>query len=147
MIHNDNEPKSYEINGSNYKLFAHNVCQTQSMSEKLTKLGVNSRAPTLVLTECLLIYLEPQDARNIISWTRDFFSDSPFVGILNYEMIEPDDTFGRKMIENLKDRGCELKGILGCPNMQAQEQRMLESLAGGDHKVQAECVPMDKVYE
>jgi len=46
-------------------------------------------------------------------------------------MIGPADSFGQKMIENLRDRGCELKGIEGCPDKEAQEQRMRECLGEG----------------
>lgn len=95
------------------------MTKTENLGKKLSAMGVSSSIPTLVLTECLLIYLTPEDTRGIISWTKDYFHDSPFLGILNYEMIGPDDTFGRKMVENLKERGCELKGIEGCPNVEA----------------------------
>jgi hypothetical protein len=56
----------------------------------------------------------------VLQWTNSFFASSPFLGILNYEMICPFDTFGRKMVENLRDRGCELKGIEGCPGVEEQ---------------------------
>lgn len=81
---------------------------------------MRSDVPTLVLTECLLIYLTPEDSRSILSLTNQYFHDSPFLGVLNYEMIGPDDNFGKKMLENLKERGCELKGIEGCPDVPSQ---------------------------
>jgi len=60
MILNDSaESSPYEINADNYKLFACNVCDTQSLSAKLQEFKVAGNVPTLVLTECLLIYLEP----------------------------------------------------------------------------------------
>jgi len=39
-------------------------------------------------------------------------------------MINPFDMFGKKMVDNLRDRGCELLGIDQCPTMETQEQRM-----------------------
>jgi hypothetical protein len=50
-------------------------------------------------------------------------------------MIGPDDSFGRKMLENLKERGCELKGIEGCPDTASQIKRMEDCLATEGHKV------------
>ena len=86
--------------------------------------GVDKTCPTLVLTECLLIYLKPQDSVNIIRWCSQFWNTAPFVGVVNYEMINPFDMFGKKMVDNLRDRGCELLGIDQCPTMETQEQRM-----------------------
>ena len=51
------------------------------------------------------------------------------------------------MLENLRDRGCELKGIEACPTVEAQIQRMNECLSGGDYKWEAECYPMHTVYD
>ena len=124
MIQEWDDPKSFEINSKNYKLFAANVCHTESLGQKLQAFGVKQNVPTLILTECLLIYLTPDDSRGILRWSSEFFTESPFLGVLNYEMIGPDDSFGRKMLENLKDRGCELKGIEGCPDTESQVKRM-----------------------
>ena len=41
MVLNDKEASSpYEINADNYKLFAHNVCDTENLSIKLTQFSV-----------------------------------------------------------------------------------------------------------
>ena len=48
----------------------------------------------MVLTECLLVYLKPTDGINVLKWAGSFFKDSKFLGIMNYEMIEPFDSFG-----------------------------------------------------
>jgi O-methyltransferase involved in polyketide biosynthesis len=95
MIQDWTENKSYEINSSNYKLFAANVTHSESLGQKLKQFGVSSTSPTLILTECLLIYLTPDESRGVLSWTKEYFNDSPFVAVLNYEMIGPDDNFGR----------------------------------------------------
>ena len=85
--------------------------------------------PTLVLTECLLVYLKNEDSNKIIQWCSSFFNEAPFVGILNYEMIEPFDAFGQTMVNNLRDRGCDLLGLEGCPTIEAQIQRMANYFA------------------
>ena len=60
MIPNDAfENSPYEINAENYKLFACNVCDTQTLTSKMQEFQVAGNIPSLVLTECLLIYLEP----------------------------------------------------------------------------------------
>jgi tRNA wybutosine-synthesizing protein 4 len=40
-----------------------------------------------------------------------------------YEQIRPFDAFGKIMIENLRRRGCELRGLEAHPTIQAEEDR------------------------
>lgn len=57
-------------------------------------------APTLLLTECVLIYLKPDESTKVLNFAKEFFKgDTAF---LNYEMINPSDPFGRMMLENLE---------------------------------------------
>lgn len=100
----------------------------------------------MVLTECLLIYLNNQDSEKILKWVSEFFAPSPFVGILNYEMILPNDPFGQTMLNNLRDRGCDLLGIEGCPDANSQINRMNHCLNREGRTVQAECLAMDVIY-
>ena len=83
------------MNAKNYKLLACDVRKTDELGFKLTEeYKVDTAAPTLILTECLLIYLVPEASAKILSWCGTFFAGSPFVGLLNYEIIQPDDPFG-----------------------------------------------------
>ncbi|TIA68524.1 hypothetical protein E3P92_03731 [Wallemia ichthyophaga] len=69
---------------------------------------VNHDIPTLVLCECVLVYM-PQDASNrILRWLGQSFND---VLVLVYEMTGIDDKFGQTMLRNLKARGVELPGV------------------------------------
>jgi [phosphatase 2A protein]-leucine-carboxy methyltransferase len=70
------------------------------LGKNLTNLGVDFTAPTLVLTECLLVYLKKEDSDKILSSISTYFSGDLL--FLNYEMIHPSDAFGRVMIENLE---------------------------------------------
>ena len=63
---------------------------------------MNSEAPVLILTECVLVYLKPDESRRILSFTKDYFVGDRL--LLNYEMIKPDDPFGKVMLENLEVR-------------------------------------------
>ena len=54
----------------------------------------------MVLTECVLVYLKPDEARRILSFVKDYFMGDRL--LLNYEMIKPDDPFGKVMLENLE---------------------------------------------
>ena len=60
-------------------------------------LGVDHTAPTLVITECFLVYLKKEDSDRILS----SLSQGLFTGdlyFLNYEMIHPQDAFGKIML-------------------------------------------------
>ena len=54
----------------------------------------------------------------------DFFGAQGDIAYVNYEMINPDDQFGRMMVENLENRGCQLLGIHDCKTTEAQKARM-----------------------
>jgi tRNA wybutosine-synthesizing protein 4 len=40
-------------------------------------------------------------------------------------MMHPKDAFGRMMLQNLEDRGCQLLGLKECPDEDSHKQRML----------------------
>lgn len=73
---------------------------------------------------------------------------------MNYEMIEPFDSFGQTMLNNLMERGCDLLGIEDCPTLAAQSKRMEECLstyekgeADAALKLGAETITMNTVYD
>lgn len=68
-------------------------------------------------------------------------------------MIDPFDPFGQVMLNNLKERGCDLLGIESCPSLDAQKERMMTNLStksegdAGVLKTEVECHTMKKVYD
>ena len=63
-------------------------------------ISFDPKSPTLVLTECVLVYLKPEDSKKILSFVKCFLTGD--VCMLNYEMIKPNDPFGKVMLENLE---------------------------------------------
>ena len=49
------------------------------------------------------------------------------VYLLEYDLIEPDDPFGKEMVENLRNRNIILKGFEEVKNLQDQIDRLKES--------------------
>jgi hypothetical protein len=79
--------------------------------------------PTLFLSECVLVYLEPEESCSIIAWAAQSFSSSVFV---TYEQVRPHDAFGQIMARNLAERGYNLRGLNAFPDIASQRSRYLE---------------------
>ncbi|EPX71082.1 leucine carboxyl methyltransferase Ppm1 [Schizosaccharomyces octosporus yFS286] len=76
--------------------------------------------PTIVLSECCLCYLEPNEANSICQWFREHFS---CIGILVYEPIQGMDSFGKMMKSNLASRGIYLKTLESYDTIEDQKTR------------------------
>ena len=106
------------INAENYKLIAQDVRDTKALETLLSDVyQVDASRPTLVLTECLLVYLKPEDTAAILGFVTEHFASAPYLAMMNYEMITPHDPFGETMLSNLSERGCDLLGIEACPDL------------------------------
>ncbi|GAA5813458.1 hypothetical protein MFLAVUS_006936 [Mucor flavus] len=95
----------------------------RNWSDTVTRLvdaGLDLNAPTLFLSECVFIYLLPEDTNTILKWITDTMTNTAFV---LYEQIHPEDAFGKMMIRNLKSRNIDLKGIYAFPDLIHQENR------------------------
>ena len=57
--------------------------------------------PTLFLSECVLIYVPAENGTDIIKWSAQTFDTSCFI---TYEQVNPEDPYGKMMIENLQVR-------------------------------------------
>jgi hypothetical protein len=65
--------------------------------------------PTLLLFECVLVYMPPAHSSALLQWFTRYFSntgDRAPLGSIVYEMFGLDDAFGRVMLTNLKVRSC-----------------------------------------
>lgn len=111
-----------------------------SLSETLP--GVDTKLPTLLISECCLIYLSPTEAAQVVSFfTEHLFGplnkpagageDAPQssqtpLGLILYEPIRPDDAFGRTMVSNLATRGIQLQTLHRYASLEAQRARLRE---------------------
>jgi hypothetical protein len=81
-------------------------------------------APTLLISECALCYLSNADAKKVLS---NFTKQLPTLGIVLYEPTNPDDDFGRMMIQNLASRHLFMPSMKEYPNIGAQQQRLAQA--------------------
>ncbi|KAI9096065.1 S-adenosyl-L-methionine-dependent methyltransferase [Phlyctochytrium arcticum] len=87
---------------------------------KLAK-HLDPTAATMFLSECCLVYLEPEVAKRLIGWAAEA-TEGPAM-FLTYEMVNPGDAFGVTMVRNLKMRGIQLPGLDAYPTVDSQKTR------------------------
>lgn len=113
-----------------------------SPSERLP--GVERELPTLLISECCLVYLSPTEAGQVISYftkhlfgpananpggeenAQKFSQATTPLGLVLYEPIRPDDPFGRTMVSNLAARGIQLQTLNKYASLEAQRARLRE---------------------
>jgi [phosphatase 2A protein]-leucine-carboxy methyltransferase len=91
--------------------------------------GIEDHLPTLLLSECCLIYLPPEEAIGVLEFFTNHLlhkssSDSTPFGLVLYEPIRPDDPFGKTMVSNLATRGIQLQTLHRYASLAAQKQRL-----------------------
>ncbi|EQL34360.1 hypothetical protein BDFG_03719 [Blastomyces dermatitidis ATCC 26199] len=148
------EPEDVNISADGYALHSkylhiHPIdLRTLSASSSPTLLqGVDRTVPTLLISECCLIYLSPTDAVNVLSYfTQAVFPPSSTsstapstpeltsipaasassvpLALILYEPIRPDDPFGRTMVANLATRGIHLQTLHRYASLSAQRERL-----------------------
>lgn len=87
--------------------------------------GVDPSLPTLLISECCLIYLSPTEADGVVDYfTKTLFPPTTPLGLIIYEPIRPNDAFGKTMVSNLAARGIQLQTLHKYASLEAQRQRL-----------------------
>jgi len=90
--------------------------------------NLSPTTPTLLLSECCLIYLPPDATVSILSTLTQHFVPTPApLSIILYEPIRPHDSFGRVMVQNLAQRGIYLQTLHRYSTLTAQKQRLKDA--------------------
>jgi [phosphatase 2A protein]-leucine-carboxy methyltransferase len=87
--------------------------------------NLDSTAPTLILSEMCLIYLQASTVSSIMSsfLTHHLAPTTP-ASLVLYEPILPHDAFGRTMISNLSTRNIHLHTLMAYPELGDQRDRL-----------------------
>lgn len=109
----------------NYHLLSCDITKNSAFKKTLQDISNNENDLTIVICECLLVYLEREITIQIISTLTKQFEN---IYLLEYDLIGPDDPFGKEMIDNLKSRGINLKGFEEIRTIQDQKDRLNECL-------------------
>ncbi|TDL18052.1 leucine carboxyl methyltransferase [Rickenella mellea] len=97
---------------------------SSSLSPPLLNM-LDKSLPTLLLFECVLVYMTPSASSSVIQWFVDYFDDSAPLGGIVYEMFGLEDSFGKVMKNNLMMRNVELPGAEPYPTKESLLQRFL----------------------
>lgn len=84
--------------------------------------GIESHLPTLILSECCLCYMPPEQATAAIKYFTDQIPSS--TALVVYEPIRPFDAFGKTMVSNLASRGIHMQTLKRYSSLDAQRQRL-----------------------
>ncbi|XP_072253674.1 tRNA wybutosine-synthesizing protein 4 [Leuresthes tenuis] len=127
------------ISSSQYRLLGLDVREESQVEDALGAAGLDWTAPTLILSEVVLTYMETQRSDAVISWAAKLLPQSLFV---MYEQIHPHDPFGRIMQEHFLKLNSTLHALQLYPDTSAQRLRFLEK--GWEQCV---CLDMNDFYE
>ncbi|XP_037690087.1 tRNA wybutosine-synthesizing protein 4 [Choloepus didactylus] len=98
--------------------------QLQRLDDALAAAGLDAAAPTLLLAEAVLTYLEPESAAALIAWAARRFPNALFV---IYEQMRPRDAFGQFMQQHFRQLNSPLHGLDKFPDVEAQRRRFLQA--------------------
>ncbi|XP_032423153.1 tRNA wybutosine-synthesizing protein 4 [Xiphophorus hellerii] len=132
------QPGPVYMCSSQYRLLGVDVREESQTEEALSAAGLDWAAPTLILSEVVLTYMETQRSDAVIGWAAKRLPRSLFV---MYEQIRPDDPFGRVMQDHFLKLNSTLHALQQYPDLSAQRQRFLDK--GWERCV---CVDMNAFY-
>ncbi|CAK6967691.1 tRNA wybutosine-synthesizing protein 4 isoform X2 [Scomber scombrus] len=126
------------VSSSQYRLLGVDVREDSQVEEALGAAGVDWTAPTLILSEVVLTYMETKWSDAVISWAAKLLPLSLFV---MYEQIHPHDPFGRIMQDHFLKLNSTLHALQQYPDTAAQTHRFLDK--GWEQCV---CLDMNDFY-
>ncbi|XP_048645641.1 leucine carboxyl methyltransferase 1 isoform X2 [Marmota marmota marmota] len=118
MLHMD----GHTLDSKRYAIIGADLRDLSELEEKLKKCNMNTQLPTLLITECVLVYMTPEQSANLLKWASNTFETAM---LINYEQVNMGDRFGQIMIENLRRRQCDLAGVETCKSLESQKERLL----------------------
>jgi len=130
-----------EVRTKHLRYVATDMRMIPELTAAMSAAGFRSDVPTLFLSECVMVYMQALHGDSIISWASSAVPDAPSAFIV-YEQTNPNDPFGKVMVDNLMRRGCPLLSIHDYPTLAAQQDRYTDR--GWDKVV---AFDMNSVYD
>ncbi|XP_069052575.1 tRNA wybutosine-synthesizing protein 4 [Lepisosteus oculatus] len=121
-----------------YRLLGADLRELRGVESALMGAGLDPTAPTLLLSEVVLTYMETERSNALIGWAAGLLPHAVFV---MYEQLRPHDPFGRVMQEHFRRLSSALHALSEYPDTEAQRRRFLDR--GWEHCV---CLDMNHFY-
>jgi len=113
-----------DCKGDKYVAFGGDLEQLEDVYSLLKANDINFAAPTLILSECVMCYMNVKASDELIKWSANAFSGN--LAMLVYEQILPHTRFGKMMVKNLHIRGLPTASLRAYPTLDAQEKRYID---------------------
>lgn len=138
------------------KLLQADLRKVDQLKTILLESGIDVTVPTFILTECVLVYIDKKSADDLLKMLSSLFCNNANGGNsvaeqastcmwLSYDMIRPDDMFGKTMLSNLTAAGHRIPGFQDYPSLTAQQERF-HSTGTGDWDV-VKSITMLEAYQ
>ena len=111
------------LSSPNYHIHAIDL-RTLYPSSPTTLTNVDPSLPTVLISECCLIYLPSSAADAVIGHFASLFPPSIPLSLILYEPINPFDPFGKVMVSNLAARGIVMQTLHRYGSLEAQKERL-----------------------
>ena len=108
----------------NFVLFACDLADQVRLDARLSKFGFDFSLPTVILSECVITYMQEKDSTSLIKFLASKLAHASFIV---YEQIRPSDAFGQFMVEHFKNIGSPIKGVHKYSSTRAHEMRYRDS--------------------
>jgi len=99
--------------------------EAKQLISHLLSAGFDPTAPTLILTECVLVYMGREDVLSLSAELAAFLQGEAIW--LTYDMINPSDMYGKSMVRNLQSAGFRIPGISDFSTTEHHRHRCLET--------------------
>lgn len=107
--------------------------------------GLRTDIPTLIISECCLCYLDVDTSRDVVTW---FVNKIPSIGIILYEPIGVDDSFGQMMVANLAARNITMPSLKWFKTLEDQRSRLSDlGFIGPDAEAGQEAETIEKIWD
>jgi [phosphatase 2A protein]-leucine-carboxy methyltransferase len=115
----------YNIHGLDLRSLIPSASETSEKGVGALLPNLSSTTPTLLLSECCLIYLQPSEVEGILEALTQTLIPAPTpLSLVIYEPIRPNDPFGKVMVSNLATRGIRLQTLKRYSSLFRQRERL-----------------------
>jgi len=113
-----------DLHAGDYHLIGADLRQHNEVWTKLQHAELNPSLPTIVLAECVLVYMDQARCDDLLASLTQNFENCIFI---NYEQVNMNDKFSSIMQSNLHERGIHLAGLSVCESLETQKERFLRT--------------------